>query len=70
MTLRIPQPEHPGLILKTGYSGISSGSDSTLKHCGIRYCSRAGELDSAMGGPPIDLFKQPFTTRRSVYGFY
>lgn len=28
----------------------------------------SGELNGAMGGRPIDLFKQPFTTRRSVYG--
>jgi hypothetical protein len=28
----------------------------------------SGELDLALGGPPVDLFKRPFATRRSVYG--
>src|SRR5205807_248543 len=29
----------------------------------------AGRLDAAIGGRPVDLFAQPFTARRSVYGF-
>ena len=29
----------------------------------------SGKLDPAIGGRPVDLFKAPFTTRRSVYGF-
>lgn len=29
----------------------------------------SGELDRAMGGKGIELFKQPFSGRRSVYGF-
>jgi mono/diheme cytochrome c family protein len=29
----------------------------------------AGVLDPAMGGPSVDLFKQPFSVRRTVYGF-
>jgi mono/diheme cytochrome c family protein len=29
----------------------------------------AGALDTRMGGQPVDLVKEPFTTRRSVYGF-
>jgi hypothetical protein len=28
----------------------------------------AGKLDHTVGGRPVDLFKAPFTTRRSVYG--
>lgn len=28
----------------------------------------SGKLDTKMGGKPVDLFKQPFSTRRSVYG--
>jgi mono/diheme cytochrome c family protein len=28
----------------------------------------SGKLDLAMGGKPVDLFKAPFSTRRSVYG--
>ena len=28
----------------------------------------AGKLDRTVGGRPVDLFKAPFTTRRSVYG--
>jgi hypothetical protein len=28
----------------------------------------AGRLDPTIGGRPVDLFKAPFTTRRSVYG--
>ena len=28
-----------------------------------------GELDPAIGGKGIELFKKPFTGRRSVYGF-
>jgi hypothetical protein len=28
-----------------------------------------GGLDAAMGGPSADLFKQPFSRRRSIYGF-
>jgi hypothetical protein len=28
----------------------------------------SGQLDPAMGGPSLDLFRQPFTGRRSVYG--
>ena len=28
-----------------------------------------GKLDLAVGGKPVDLFKAPFTTRRTVYGF-
>ena len=28
----------------------------------------AGRLDPAIGGRPVDLFKAPFSTRRSVYG--
>jgi hypothetical protein len=28
----------------------------------------SGEADGTMGGPAIDLFKPPFSTRRSVYG--
>src|SRR5207248_619759 len=28
----------------------------------------AGRLDPAVGGRPVDLFKAPFTIRRSVYG--
>jgi len=29
----------------------------------------AGRLDSTVGGRSVDLFKEPFTTRRAVYGF-
>jgi hypothetical protein len=29
----------------------------------------AGHLDETVGGRPVDLFKEPFTQRRSVYGF-
>ena len=29
----------------------------------------AGNVDWRMGGRPVDLFTQPFTSRRSVYGF-
>ena len=29
----------------------------------------AGRLDPALGGRPVDLFSEPFTTRRTVYGF-
>src|SRR5262249_10729568 len=29
----------------------------------------SGKLDRARGGPPVDLFKTPFTGRRTVYGF-
>jgi len=29
----------------------------------------AGHLDETVGGRPVDLFKEPFTRRRSVYGF-
>ena len=29
----------------------------------------AGRLDLQMGGPAVDLLKQPFPTRRTVYGF-
>jgi hypothetical protein len=29
----------------------------------------SGKIDLAVGGRPVDLFKSPFTTRRSVYGF-
>jgi Protein of unknown function (DUF1553)/Protein of unknown function (DUF1549)/Planctomycete cytochrome C len=29
----------------------------------------AGRLDPAVGGRSVDLFKEPFTTRRAVYGF-
>jgi cytochrome c553 len=29
----------------------------------------AGTLDSRIGGRPVDLFKRPFATRRTVYGF-
>lgn len=29
----------------------------------------AGRLDTTEGGRPVDLLKQPFTTRRTVYGF-
>ncbi len=29
----------------------------------------AGRLDTRFGGRPVDLFKRPFTTRRTVYGF-
>jgi hypothetical protein len=29
----------------------------------------AGRLDHAVGGKPVDLFKEPFPRRRSVYGF-
>ncbi|HSQ54999.1 MAG TPA: DUF1549 and DUF1553 domain-containing protein, partial [Gemmata sp.] len=28
----------------------------------------SGKLDLAIGGKPVDLFKAPFTTRRSIYG--
>jgi hypothetical protein len=28
----------------------------------------AGSLDARMKGPPVDLMKQPYTTRRAVYG--
>jgi hypothetical protein len=28
----------------------------------------SGRLDTKMGGKPVDLFKQPFSMRRSVYG--
>ena len=31
--------------------------------------SAAGRLDSTVGGRPVDLFKAPFPTRRTVYGF-
>jgi hypothetical protein len=29
----------------------------------------SGQLDLSSGGPSLDLFKQPFSKRRSVYGF-
>jgi len=29
----------------------------------------SGRLDLTVGGKPVDLFKVPFTTRRSIYGF-
>jgi Protein of unknown function (DUF1553) len=29
----------------------------------------SGRLDTEMGGPAVDLFKAPFSTRRSVYGY-
>jgi Protein of unknown function (DUF1553)/Protein of unknown function (DUF1549)/Planctomycete cytochrome C len=29
----------------------------------------SGQLDTALGGKSIDLFKEPFTKRRAVYGF-
>ncbi len=29
----------------------------------------AGKLDPILGGRPVDLFAEPFTTRRTVYGF-
>ena len=29
----------------------------------------SGELSTSMGGQPIELFKQPFSVRRTVYGF-
>ena len=29
----------------------------------------AGRIDLSMGGRPLDLFAEPFTSRRSVYGF-
>ena len=29
----------------------------------------AGQLDKTVGGRPVDLFAEPFTTRRTVYGF-
>jgi hypothetical protein len=32
------------------------------------FLSVAGKLDLKHGGKPVDLFKTPFTTRRSVYG--
>ena len=32
------------------------------------FLSVAGKLDPTMGGKPVDLFKTPFSTRRSVYG--
>ena len=28
----------------------------------------AGKLDTKMGGKPVDLFKQPFSGRRTIYG--
>jgi len=28
----------------------------------------AGKLDLAQGGPPVDMFSMPFTTRRTLYG--
>src|SRR5581483_1568825 len=31
--------------------------------------SAAGRLDPTVGGRPVDLFKTPFTTRRTIYGF-
>jgi hypothetical protein len=31
--------------------------------------SAAGRLDPTVGGRPVDLFKAPFTTRRTIYGF-
>jgi hypothetical protein len=29
----------------------------------------AGQLDLAVGGKPVDLFKEPFSHRRTIYGF-
>src|SRR5262249_56104279 len=29
----------------------------------------AGRLDPAVGGKSVDLFKEPFATRRALYGF-
>jgi hypothetical protein len=31
--------------------------------------SASGRLDQTVGGRPVDLFKAPFSTRRTVYGF-
>lgn len=31
--------------------------------------SIAGQLDTAIGGKPVDIFKTPFSPRRTIYGF-
>ena len=33
------------------------------------FLAASGELDTRLGGPSVDLFKQPFTPRRTAYGF-
>jgi hypothetical protein len=33
------------------------------------YLSAAGKLDETVGGRPVDLWKAPFTARRTVYGY-
>jgi hypothetical protein len=33
------------------------------------YLSAAGKLDGTLGGRPVDLWKAPFTARRTVYGY-
>ncbi len=56
------------LIRKTGSSRTRTGGVWILRSLRDSFIFAAGRLDLTEGGKAVDLFKAPYSTRRTVYG--